>query len=34
MIPISAANNQNVNNMMDEVLKIYEKWNRRISTGI
>lgn len=33
MIPISASNNQNVDNMMDEVLKIYEKWNRRISTG-
>jgi GTP-binding protein len=33
MVPISANNNYQLDVMMDEVLKTYDKWNRRISTG-
>ena len=34
MIYISAKTGYKVDSIMDEVLKVYEKWNLRVSTGI
>lgn len=34
MMYISAKTGYKVDNIMDEVIKVYNKWNTRISTGI
>lgn len=34
MIPLSAEKNMNIDLMMDNILKIYDAWNTRISTGL
>jgi len=34
MMYISAKTGYKIDSVMDEVLKVYEKWNVRISTGI
>mmetsp|Transcript_23007 Transcript_23007/g.22742 ORF Transcript_23007/g.22742 Transcript_23007/m.22742 type:complete len:195 (+) Transcript_23007:804-1388(+) len=34
VIFISALQNYNVNKIMDEIQSLYEKWNKRVSTGL
>lgn len=34
MIPISAEKQVNIDMLMDNVLKLYDRWNTRISTGL
>jgi GTP-binding protein len=34
VVYISVKTNEGVDRLMDEVLKIYERWNCRVSTGL